>query len=198
MASHTDNELLLLFKEDREKAFRIFFDSYYIVLCDCVLLVIDDFEEAEDIVQSFFVQFWEEHLEDKIKGSLRMYSIACVRNAAFKRKGDDDVLLSLTDTDDWMFESEEELQDEQKELEERLKTALGKLSAQEYDALKKVIIEEKKYLEASEELGISVNSLKTYLKRAMKKLKESDILVFFIIFCHPFYMFLTHYGKRNM
>lgn len=198
MALHTESELLFLFRGDREKAFRLFFDSYYLVLCDYVLLIIDDFEEAEDIVQSFFVQFWEEHLEDKIKGSLKRYCQACVRNAAFKRKGDNDALLSLTDTDDWMFESEEDLQDEHKEIEERLKAALGKLSVKEYDALKTVIMEEKTYLEASKELDISVNTLKTYLKRAVKKLKESDILVFFIIFCHPFYIFFTHYGKRNM
>ena len=195
MALHTEHELLLLFGKDREKAFRFFFDSYYLMLCDYVLFIIDDFEETEDIVQSFFVQFWEEHLEEKIKGSLKRYCLACVRNAAFKRKGDNDVLLSLADTDDWIFESQEDFLDEHREVEERLKTALGKLSAKEYNALKAVIIEEKSYLEASKDLDISVNTLKTYLKRAVKKLKESDVLIFFIIFCHPFCIFFTHNGK---
>lgn len=186
MALHTEHELLFLFGKDREKAFRLFFDSYYIMLCDYVLLFIDDFEEAEDIVQSFFVQFWEEHLEDKIKGSLKNYCLACIRNAAFKRKGDSEALLSLADTDDWIFESQEDVLEEQNEIEKRLKTALEKLSVKEYDALKTVIIDEKKYIEASKELDISVNTLKTYLKRAIKKLKESDILIFFILFVTHF------------
>lgn len=186
MALHAENELMFLFAKDREKAFRIFFDSYYVMLCDYVLLIIDDFDEAEDIVQSFFVQFWEQQLENQIKGSIKKYSFTCVRNAALKRKGDSELLLSLKESDDLMFDMQDDVNEEYMETEKRLKAALEKLSVKEYDALKTVIIEEKRYMDASKELNISINTLKTYLKRAVKKLKESDILFFLILFVTHF------------
>ena len=46
--------------------------------------------------------------------------------------------------------------------------------------MKAVILENKKYKEAAEELNISVNTLKTYLSRALKKLrKDNNLMNFF-------------------
>ena len=49
---------------------------------------------------------------------------------------------------------------------------LEKLPKQEIAAIKAVILENKKCVEAALELGMSVNTLKTHLARALKKLRK--------------------------
>jgi len=49
---------------------------------------------------------------------------------------------------------------------------LQKLPHQELQVVRAVIMENKKYKEAAEELHISVNTLKTHLTRALKQLRK--------------------------
>lgn len=49
----TDKELVSLFSTDKERAFNLFFQRYYIRLCMYAVQITDDFSESEDIVQSF-------------------------------------------------------------------------------------------------------------------------------------------------
>lgn len=185
MEKQVDNEIKKMFTYDREGAFRLFFDSYYLILCNYVLLLTDDFEESKDIVQSFFVQFWEDHLENSVTSSFRSYALTCVRNAAIKRNKDRENWLSLQDSLDFLSETDQKQQEDLAQKEQKVTEALRKLSAQELHAVTSVLMEEKKYVDAAAELNISVNTLKTYLKRAVKKLKESLVLSFFF-FLSPF------------
>ena len=54
---------------------------------------------------------------------------------------------------------------------------LEKLPKQELSAVQAVILENKKYKEAAEELNISVNTLKTHLSRALKRLRKDNNLI---------------------
>lgn len=186
MEKQVDYEIKRMFACDREGAFRLFFDSYYLILCNYVLLLTDDFEESKDIVQSFFVQFWENHLENSVTGSFRNYALICVRNAAIKRNKDRENWLSLQDSLEFLSETDQKQQEDIIQKEQRVIDALRKLSAQELHAVTSVLMEEKKYADAAAELNISVNTLKTYLKRAVKKLKELLILSF-SIFLSPIF-----------
>ena len=44
--------------QDREKIFTIVFDKNYEALCLYAVRFVEDFLEAEDIVQEVFVRFW--------------------------------------------------------------------------------------------------------------------------------------------
>ena len=55
---------------------------------------------------------------------------------------------------------------------------LEKLPKQEIAAIKAVILENKKCVEAALELGMSVNTLKTHLARALKHLRKDYHLSF--------------------
>ncbi|MCG4960518.1 hypothetical protein L0P03_11770 [Odoribacter splanchnicus] len=68
----------------------------------------------------------------------------------------------------------EELERQEKELMLKLE----KLPKQEIAAIKAVILENKKCVEAALELGMSVNTLKTHLARALKKLRKDYHLSF--------------------
>ena len=70
--------------------------------------------------------------------------------------------------------TKEELERQEKELMLKLE----KLPKQEIAAIKAVILENKKCVEAALELGMSVNTLKTHLARALKKLRKDYHLSF--------------------
>lgn len=76
-----------------------------------------------------------------------------------------DIIESITD--------EEELREKERKIMEELE----KLPKQELSAVQAVILENKKYKEAAEELNISVNTLKTHLSRALKRLRKDNNLI---------------------
>lgn len=176
----TDRELVSLFGADKEKAFNLFFQRYYIRLCMYAVQITDDFSEAEDIVQSFFVSFWEKKLYETITDNLKGYAYLCIRNASLKfiekreKINFSDILLN---EEEYLYicESLEENEREQKEKE--LELALAALPEQERKALYGIVIENKRYKVVADELHISVNTLKTYLARAMKKLRQNEKLL---------------------
>ena len=173
----TDKELVSLFSTDKERAFNLFFQRYYIRLCMYAVQITDDFSESEDIVQSFFISFWEKKLYKTITDNLKGYAYLCIRNASLKfiekreKIDSSDILLN---------ESLEENEREQKEKE--LEKALAALPEQEKKALYGVVIENKSYKAVASELHISVNTLKTYLARAMKKLRKNEKLLLVSLF----------------
>lgn len=181
----TDKELVIEFTTDKEKAFRIFFDTYYLRLCMYAVQITDDFSESEDIVQGFFIQFWEKELYKTVTVNLKNYAYLCVRNAALKyiekreRIPFDQILIS----DEYLYAYEEMDHSEREAKERELKKALDELPEQERNALYRVVIENQKYKDAADELHISVNTLKSYLSRALKRLRKNDKLMLLSLFC---------------
>ena len=54
-----DKESCKLLQAMPEEGFRLLFDVYHMQLCVYVVQLTDSFQLAEDIVQDFFVAFWE-------------------------------------------------------------------------------------------------------------------------------------------
>ena len=71
-----------LFQTSPKEAFRLLFDAYHMKLCIYAVQLTDSFEMAEDIVQDFFIYFWEKKYYLKINQNLRYYLYLSVRNAA--------------------------------------------------------------------------------------------------------------------
>lgn len=147
--------------------------------------ITDDFSESEDIVQSFFISFWEKKLYKTITDNLKGYAYLCIRNASLKfiekrEKIDSSDILLNEEEYLYICESLEENEREQKEKE--LEKALAALPEQEKKALYGVVIENKSYKAVASELHISVNTLKTYLARAMKKLRKNEKLLLVSLF----------------
>mgnify|MGYP000283408574 CR=1 FL=1 len=171
-----------LFKFNPESAFRRFFDRYYFPLCAYAIQIVDDFAESEDIVQSFFVDFWEKQRYKYITGSFYSYALKSVYHQALKARNHptENLETFLLDHIGPVVEEdmdEKDLQAKEKELYQ----ALEKLSPKELQALETVFLEGKNYHAAADELGISTNTLKTYLTRALKKLRQINSLAIFIL-----------------
>lgn len=180
----TDKELLEGFTVDKEKAFRSFFDAYYIRLCAYAVQITDDFFESEDIVQRFFIKFWEKELYKDVTMNLKNYAYLCVRNDSLKylNKKEQIPIDARYWGEEYLYDLDEMDEQERECKEQELRIALDALSAQERNALRLVVLENKKYKEAADELGISINSLKTYLSRALKHLRKNNKLMLLLLF----------------
>lgn len=74
--SEKDKYILELFQTSPKEAFRLLFDAYHMKLCIYAVQLTDSFEMAEDIVQDFFIYFWEKKYYLKINQNLRYYRLS--------------------------------------------------------------------------------------------------------------------------
>lgn len=162
---------ILLRLEDDEQAFKELVETCYVPLCAYSVQYTDSLEVSEDIVQEFFVRFWERKLYRNVGGKLKQYLFKAVRNASidYMRKYQPLVFMEIEEsvcvTDS---ELEETLSEERKQ---SLYRHLQNLSPQERRILMAIVVGGKKYKEVAEELDISVNTVKTHLSNAMKYLR---------------------------
>lgn len=172
-----DELILSLFKSNPQAAFRLMFTTYYMPLCVYAVQITDSFSLAEDIVQDFFCSFWERKLYRGIAVNLKSYLFYAIRNNAYcaLRKNN---LVSLEELGDMEIPEVDALADE-KELREAVQRALHELEQlprQERIVVEKIILESKMYKEVALELNVSVNTVKTHLSRALKRLRKSNML----------------------
>jgi RNA polymerase sigma-70 factor (family 1) len=71
--TYNDNELLLLIAKDDEQAFRILYDRYWKKLLVQALLKLQSPAEAEEIVQTIFINLWRRRHTIQVKYSLHTY-----------------------------------------------------------------------------------------------------------------------------
>ena len=178
-----DEAILALLKTGNTgDAFEFIFKKYYRLMWTKAYLGTGDATDADDLVQSVLSSIWERALYHNINGSLKSYLLVSVRNQvndyhkvkhrAMKRI---ERYAELVDRD-YVFESREpDMEDRwraQEQLYRQLRELLEELPAQRQRAFTLVYMQQKKYHEVADNMGISVNSLKTHLKIAVKTLRN--------------------------
>ena len=168
-----DQEICSLLKVRKIGGMELLFREYYKPLVVWATTFLHDTQRAEDIVQDFFIYFWEKKYYLKINQNLRYYLYLSVRNAAINTLQKNN-MLSMEELSglDMSIPEESIDEEEQEERNKLLLEKLQKLPRQELQVVRAVIMENKKYKEAAEELHISVNTLKTHLTRALRQLRK--------------------------
>jgi RNA polymerase sigma-70 factor (family 1) len=171
MPFKNDSYLLEKLKEGDEDAFNAFFKKYYKLLFANALFYTRDEQEAKDVVQDFLFEFWEKKLFLRLEGDMKGYLYRSVQHKCFnlqrkKALHQQNFLLSgFNDADT------EEL-DEREARFVQLQEALDDLPPQRREVIKRIYLENKKYQDAADEIGITLNTLKTHLKIGLKNLRE--------------------------
>lgn len=80
----SDNELVALLKATDHAAFAEIYKRYWQKLYATAVHKIDDFSEAEDLVQQLFVTLWERREQLEISSSLSSYLAVAVKYRVFK------------------------------------------------------------------------------------------------------------------
>ncbi|WP_439183840.1 RNA polymerase sigma factor [Carboxylicivirga taeanensis] len=180
----SDGDIISRLKKGDESGLRLLFDNYYKPLCLFALRYIDSFDKSEDIVQEVFITFWENKKADQITSTLRNYLYKAVKNNAlnYLRSNSRYRLEAINEELELMVEvPDDEQHEDLEEKRERLFAEIDKLSPQAKAVFESVIIGSMKYKEVAEEMGISVNTVKTTLSRALKRLRTSLNMLLCII-----------------
>lgn len=181
MSKFKINNEIFIVKEDSiahdEKTFRIIFNRYYKGLVTYAYGYLYDKDASEDLVQEVFIYFWEHAVSLNIQTSLQSYLYAMVRNKclnylkSFKITDNLEVLELYTNlTTDYEFDSSSE--DEEEKIYNQILKIVDRLPKQMQQIAKLKFLDNYKYAEIAAELNISVNTVKTQLKRAKLKIAE--------------------------
>jgi len=170
----TDQEhlqLLIDFRAGHEAAFEQVFKLYYKPLRLQAFLLLKNEQEADDQIQQLFLDIWNKQLYRNVQQSLKFYLHTAIRNRCLnyltrtchenKMRNEYAANLDVIPLED----------DKEPPLQPYLLAVLNELPAQRFRAFNLVHIEDKKYHEAAKEMGISINSLKSHLKLAVKFLR---------------------------
>lgn len=173
MNNNEDMLLLDQLKKGDIKAYEQLFKKYYRSLNVDAYYLLKDETEAEDQVQSLFIEIWDKQLFLNITYSVKSYLHTAIRNKCLtfieKDKNDHKRFHAYVNT---LEDNINENTVEKKETENRLNAILNELPNQRLRAFSLVYLENKKYKEAAEEMGITINSVKTHLKLALKILQQ--------------------------
>ena len=167
-------------KGDTE-AFKYLYDTHYQVLCHFASRYLRDDYLAESVVGDVMFHLWENHERIEVEVSLRSYLIRCVRNSCLDhlRKNREKYEIATEaippSSDETMVTGNGEQPLGQlldKELAEKLDEAIAALPLECRTVFELSRFAGKKHAEIALELGISVNTVKYHIKRALAILTE--------------------------
>lgn len=169
----------LLFKKikkgDRE-SFKLLFHHFYPKLVIYAQNYTHNKQKSEDLVQDVFLQIWECAPQLDLHTSLRSYLFAMTRNRCI------DYLRSLRVYDahqtleklpDIRIEREQAFNETQKNDHKKVMVLVDSLPEKMREIFRLKYIEDYTYAQIADSLDISLNTVKTQLKRAKSKLRDA-------------------------
>ena len=144
-------------------------------------------DSSEDIVQEVFIYIWENANALNVKSTLRGYMFAMVRNRClnFLRS------IKITDSYEYLdlkneliaeYAIESNIDNEKEIVHEHLYATINSLPDKMQHIVKLKFFHEYKYSEIATELGISINTVKTQLKRAKRRIMDSVVSLLLFLF----------------
>ncbi|QNL51008.1 sigma-70 family RNA polymerase sigma factor [Olivibacter sp. SDN3] len=171
-----DTLLLQQIQEGSILAYEQLFKKYYKPLVLQARFLLNEEMEAEDLVQNLFVKMWQKNIFTFVNSSIKAYLQRAVRNECLhvleKKKVHERKMLQYFASLEKPIENDTL---EARETQVQIENVLKDLPMQRLTAFKLVYFEKKKYQEAANEMGISINSIKTHLKLAIKSLQQKMI-----------------------
>lgn len=167
-----DRKIVELFVKNPKEGIRMLFERYYQALVVYARSLINDAGMAEDIVQDFFVRLWEEgYLKNIDSQALNAYLFASIKNKCYTYRCKKDVLRVPVDytTIDVAAEAAEALDEE---VVEKVVAIIENMPEQTRNVLNCILMQEMKYQETADRLQISINTVKTLLRKGMRTLRN--------------------------
>lgn len=170
----TDTAIIQLLKDRDETGFEQVFKFYFKNLYRYALTILQDHDQAEDIVQNVFYKLWDKMESLHFQDSLAAYLYRAVYNESLnhlkhkkvRRTYQSYITRHMKDQTDGahrkvMFG----------ELERRLQTAINELPEQCRTIFQMSRFEDLRYLDIAHRLGISVKTVENQMGKALKLLR---------------------------
>lgn len=156
-----------------KEAYNQLFESSYSSLCNYAYAIVKDYDEAEDIVQGVFVNFWNNENKEEIEAKAKHYLVRAVkfkcidyqRKEIVKRKHEKEMIHV---TDIW----EEEEETENTRLKDTLMLAISELPEKTRAVFMMSKLDGLSYKEIAEDLEISPKTVENQMGRAFRHLRE--------------------------
>lgn len=178
----TEQLIIEQLKAGNEQAYKFLYDRHYQILCHFASQYVKDDFLAETIVGDVIFHLWEVRESIEITTSLRSYLMTSVRNRCLdylkSQQNQHEMPLSSPGLQDFPVLNYIKGDDYplgrllEKELEGEIMKAIARLPDDCRRVFRLSRFEEKKYDEIASELGISVNTVKYHIKRALAQLHE--------------------------
>ena len=163
-------------QQGSEQAYKDLFTAYFSDLVLYANHFIKNQAAAEDIVQDFFITLWFEKKFSNIENGLESYLYRSLHNTCLNHLRNEqrkqEKLLHITIEKDSSPTLTTELEDKEREYNQ-LYQALHKLPEQCKQVFTLCCLQDMKYQEAADYLGISINTVRTQMGRAYKILRNS-------------------------
>ncbi|MFV0589799.1 MAG: RNA polymerase sigma factor [Draconibacterium sp.] len=156
----------------RREVVEVLFKKHYSELCQSVYVILKNDDDAEDVVQQFFVDFILNKRYKKVETSMEGYLFQSVRYAALKLLKQKIKNQHLQIDDFKNIIQDHNANTKHSGVAKELNSALNSLPPKCKEVLVMVHMQNLTYLETSKVLGVSINTVKTQLKRGMSLLRE--------------------------
>lgn len=168
-----EKQLALAIKTGDEKAFDQLFRTWYEPLVRYAFSFTDgDADDAEDLVQQVFVQYWQQRETIDFQHSVKSYLYKMTHNLALNRSRSQKVRGRFVEHQTRQMAHETEPPTDVGELEKRFHEVLENLPPQCRAVFELSRFEELKYREIGDHLGISVKTVETHISKALRILRR--------------------------
>jgi RNA polymerase sigma-70 factor (family 1) len=171
---HSERLLLSELKEGNEKAFRQLFDLYYQDIYGYSISLLKSKEAAEENVQDVFMKVWLHRENLNLDQSFKAYIFTITRNQAFNtlNKAANDLALKEA----VFYESQKSHESGDYSIRENDCKKLRKQAMKQLPPKRKQIFKMSRkkgmsYEEISQELGISINTVRNQMSKALESMR---------------------------
>ena len=168
-------------------AFELMFKYYYPGLVIFAANIVANKDEAEEIVQDFFVRLWGNRKNIKTNGNLKGYFFTSVKNRSINFLKSNEVKRQIIDELTKQMESELRYNPDiyvDTELQRQLKAAFAKLPPRTAEIFTMSRFKGFSNTEIADDLGLSKRTVETQVSKALKILRKElqgyiTLLLFF-------------------
>jgi len=180
MPNEQDIYLLDQLKAGDSEAFAYLYNKHRKWLAVAAVSILKDEADALDLIQDFFSDFWQKKLFLKIQApyNIESYLHQCVRNRCLDRirrrqvakRRNNDLVEGMEEH--YIPENRMETDERRQQLSNALEAAIQNVPAQSAKVFTLTYLQNKSRAEVASEMGISPNTVKNQLVRAIKILRE--------------------------
>lgn len=163
------------------QAFEALFHQYYSYLCLTATAILKDREAAEDLVQEFYIIYWNKQTYQLNKTNFRAYAKRAITNDCIdylrKQKVNEkrNSLINSPVEHDPQIDSDRE--EQEREQYQKILDLVAELPESRRQILILHAVDQLSYNQIAEKQGVSINTVRTQLSRAYKSLRNHESLI---------------------
>ncbi|WP_289663577.1 sigma-70 family RNA polymerase sigma factor [Flavobacterium panacagri] len=159
------------------KTFETLYKEHFVFFSLVSFNIVKDKDVAKDIVQDFFTYLWEKEETLNFSISFKAYGTKAIKNLSLQYL-EKTKTISLQNTKIVTPKSEEQtaFENTEENKKPKIQTLIDKIPQSRREIFISHVVEGLSYAEIAEDHNISINTVKTQMKRAYASLRESQNL----------------------